>query len=75
MNNSSAGGVFDIELPDVEEATEAGNLDQSDDDSIELDEVSRKKKVDSVPSGLSWCGYLVKELLKLREVSRTRDAE
>lgn len=38
MNNSNAGGVFDIELQDSESSGVAP-LEQSDDDSIELDEV------------------------------------
>lgn len=44
MNNSNAGGVFDIELQDVE-SSGAAPLEQSDDDSIELDEVGGKKNV------------------------------
>lgn len=38
MNNSNAGGVFDIELQDAE-SSGVSPLEQSDDDSIELDEV------------------------------------
>lgn len=39
MNNSNAGGVFDLELQDVEESTGVATLEQSDDE-IEFDEVS-----------------------------------
>ncbi|ODM87914.1 Ribosomal protein S6 kinase beta-1 [Orchesella cincta] len=38
MNNSNAGGVFDLELQDLE-TTGRAELEGSDDDSIELDEV------------------------------------